>query len=400
MLPNPGRRPPAASLSELLRTRYSWPTIRRPLRWTSASFSVPGPIPDDDLYGRLGVPADADSSSIERAWRALLKRHHPDVAGTESLEEAKRINVAHDWLADPARRARYDAARIRRARPARTAGGAAPAGQRSRPASARPPGRDAPSSAPAEAPDGLEEVFGPGTAAVRRFLRQAARLSVDDLDRLSVAEVDLGPAMLRHIVPRQLWARVEALETLLDRRLPERALADSGARTAARAFGQAIVLEPFLVHQFADPEPLLEGMRGGWESAVGQARYGPNGREVRALLARLARATPSDAESVAAALDHARVSQRPWPADVPASEYTALRVSAALARRDAAAALRLDAIPSADRARLQEAFAQIAHVAVLRPIFSARDFDALRAPWAAIADVGRDPRPTATVRRA
>ena len=58
---------------------------------------MPDPIPTDDLYARLGVPVDADRASIDRAWRALLKQHHPDIAGSVSLELAKLINVAHDW---------------------------------------------------------------------------------------------------------------------------------------------------------------------------------------------------------------------------------------------------------------------------------------------------------------
>ena len=65
-------------------------------------------LPDDDLYRRLDVPTDASAETIEVAWRGLLRRHHPDVAGPDGLELAKRINVAHDWLSDPALRARYD----------------------------------------------------------------------------------------------------------------------------------------------------------------------------------------------------------------------------------------------------------------------------------------------------
>src|SRR5215207_7963884 len=65
-----------------------------------------GLLPEDDLYARLEVDVNASPEAIEVAWRALLKRHHPDVAG---LDRAKRINVAHDWLSDPTLRARYDA---------------------------------------------------------------------------------------------------------------------------------------------------------------------------------------------------------------------------------------------------------------------------------------------------
>src|SRR5262245_43840714 len=65
-------------------------------------------LPADDLYRRLGVPHDASPEAIELAWRGLLRQHHPDVAGEDGLELAKRINVAHDWLSDPDLRGRYD----------------------------------------------------------------------------------------------------------------------------------------------------------------------------------------------------------------------------------------------------------------------------------------------------
>src|SRR6266567_2122575 len=68
-------------------------------------------LPVDDLYARLELPIDASFEAVEIAWRALLKRHHPDVAGPGTDELAKRINVAHDWLSDPAMRARYDGER-------------------------------------------------------------------------------------------------------------------------------------------------------------------------------------------------------------------------------------------------------------------------------------------------
>src|SRR6476619_2201762 len=65
-------------------------------------------LPVDDLYARLEVPSTASPEAIELAWRALLRQHHPDIAGPASLDTAKRINVAHDWLSDPTLRARYD----------------------------------------------------------------------------------------------------------------------------------------------------------------------------------------------------------------------------------------------------------------------------------------------------
>jgi len=64
---------------------------------------MPGQVlPDDDLYATLQLTPDASPEAIDLAWRALLKRHHPDVAGegAAALDRAKRINVAHDWLSD------------------------------------------------------------------------------------------------------------------------------------------------------------------------------------------------------------------------------------------------------------------------------------------------------------
>src|SRR3954466_7183426 len=82
-------------------------------------------LPADDLYARLEVGVDASAEVIELAWRSLLRRHHPDVAGPDGLERAKRINVAHDWLSDPELRTRYDHERgIRRS--IRETGGRAP----------------------------------------------------------------------------------------------------------------------------------------------------------------------------------------------------------------------------------------------------------------------------------
>src|SRR3954462_5976252 len=75
-------------------------------------------LPPDDLYARLELPVDASFEAVEIAWRALLKRHHPDVAGPAADALAKRINVAHDWLSDPELRTRYDRERHPRRSPA------------------------------------------------------------------------------------------------------------------------------------------------------------------------------------------------------------------------------------------------------------------------------------------
>src|SRR5512144_1626547 len=73
---------------------------------------MPESIPDFDLYEALGVSVDADTTTIRAAHREAVRRAHPDAAseGDSDDAEAKRLNVARDWLVAPARRARYDEA--------------------------------------------------------------------------------------------------------------------------------------------------------------------------------------------------------------------------------------------------------------------------------------------------
>jgi hypothetical protein len=71
-------------------------------------------IPSFDLYRELEVDPAASSETIDAAWKSLLKRLHPDVAGdATAADRVKRLNLAHEWLADPEKRARYDRQRRR-----------------------------------------------------------------------------------------------------------------------------------------------------------------------------------------------------------------------------------------------------------------------------------------------
>ncbi|HVB23757.1 MAG TPA: DnaJ domain-containing protein [Ktedonobacteraceae bacterium] len=62
----------------------------------------------DNYYGTLGVPIDANSDTIKRAYRQLARRYHPDIAGPEGAVQMKRINRAYDVLRDPQKRLNYD----------------------------------------------------------------------------------------------------------------------------------------------------------------------------------------------------------------------------------------------------------------------------------------------------
>ena len=89
------------------------------------------PIPHLDLYAELEVDPGASLEAIEAAYRALMKRSHPDLAGPAGLARSKRLNLARAWLTDPGRRASYDASR--RTRASQPGSRAAPVTRPSRP---------------------------------------------------------------------------------------------------------------------------------------------------------------------------------------------------------------------------------------------------------------------------
>jgi curved DNA-binding protein CbpA len=66
-----------------------------------------------DYYAVLGVPADATTAQIKKAYRKLARQHHPDTnpGDTEAADRFKTITEAYEVLTDPARRQAYDATR-------------------------------------------------------------------------------------------------------------------------------------------------------------------------------------------------------------------------------------------------------------------------------------------------
>jgi molecular chaperone DnaJ len=65
-------------------------------------------VPDTTHYQRLGVAPDASAATIREAYRRLARQHHPDASAGDA-DSMSRINEAYRVLADPARRAVYDA---------------------------------------------------------------------------------------------------------------------------------------------------------------------------------------------------------------------------------------------------------------------------------------------------
>ncbi len=71
-------------------------------------------MPGNDPYAALGVKRDASADEIRRAYRALAKKHHPDLNPGDAAAEArfKDIAAAADLLEDADKRARFDRGEI------------------------------------------------------------------------------------------------------------------------------------------------------------------------------------------------------------------------------------------------------------------------------------------------
>src|SRR5436190_10451025 len=289
-------------------------------------------IPADDLYARLELSVDASSEAVEIAWRALLKRHHPDVAGGDdaATDRAKRINVAHDWLSDPDLRARYDGERLG----SRRGNGAIRTRSMRTPPAATGRGR-ATASRPLRRPAAGQE------EALARHLDRVERLTGDEIDRLSLA--DAPPiafvASIARFLPPELLARVDAVEGRVHERLPRAVRWNAAVRDSAIGYGQEIVLSAFLDEHLSEPfrERVRERLTRGWSAAVDQPRYGPNGGAVSAAIGSLGALPAADLRRVAisAAADPSGRGGPTWPKGLRPDEDDALRVSSELARRDA-----------------------------------------------------------------
>jgi curved DNA-binding protein CbpA len=367
---------------------------------------MPGPlIPEDDLYARLEVAVDASPEAIELAWRALLRRHHPDVAGDgeAALELAKRINVAHDWLADPALRVRYDRERlgigartgVRHGRPPRRPA-REPAGSPARGTArgtARPPGR----------PPRSDLFRGEPAERLARFLARVGRLSTDELDRLALA--DPPPiaflATIRRFLPAEARGAFAAAEASLGSVVPHERWAEVGLREGLLGVAAELVLAAFLDDLLAEPfrGRARERLLRAWEASVDQPRHGPNAALVAALCDRLARMTPAQVAALVRGSAGIAAGDRPWPAALDPDEDEALRISALLAARDAAAALATVGVAPGTAERARRLAARLGHVVALRHAFPRATYESLMAPLSSVVGEAPAAGPRPGVRR-
>ena len=68
---------------------------------------------EKDYYAVLGLKSDASDKDVQKAYRKLAKKNHPDAnpGDTAAEERFKGVSAAHEVLGDPEKRKEYDSVR-------------------------------------------------------------------------------------------------------------------------------------------------------------------------------------------------------------------------------------------------------------------------------------------------
>jgi hypothetical protein len=210
------------------------------------------------------------------------------------------------------------------------------------------------------------------------------RLTQDELDRLSLAET--APiafiATISRFLPKDRQDALKTLEPMIQEALPKRARWDPATRDAAIGFAQDILLGPFLDEHLSGAfrERVRERLARGWQAAVDQPRYGPNTAMVSDALRRLEALPAGERARIGGTAPRVGVpAEHPWPRGLSAQDDDGLRVSSALAQRDALALL-----PEPAPAYARRSLGRAMHALVLRHGFKAAEVERLAGPWAGV----------------
>ena len=246
--------------------------------------------PDFDPFELLGLDASADGATIDRAYKARIRFVHPDIAGPAGLNEAKRLNVAREWLLDPDLRAQL---------PQRTprwhTRAAEPPPPPPGPSSWYWDGKSGPSPKPAWEYDPLTDDpltfdFGPRTGELRAFFDAIRSLTADERARVTYSLGDAPPLLFdefRNLVSEQLWARSRALDdavsTVWRERLDEstpllfpRGRVFGNGPVVANAYAQWLLLGDVIRQRTRDADTiaaLAARCTRSWAASIGHARY-------------------------------------------------------------------------------------------------------------------------------
>jgi hypothetical protein len=225
---------------------------------------------------------------------------------------------------------------------------------------------------------------------VATIVERVGRLTVDELDRMALAEP--APiaflATLRQFVQPELERTLEAAQRAALANLPPAARRTVPIRDAVVGRLADILLGDVLDEILGDPAGMWarERLTRGWDAAIGQPRYGPATTKIAALLDRLRHLTASEVRALASTGTLERLGDPPWPDATSPEEDDALRVSSELAAADAAeavdrAVVAAGAAGARTRVACHRAAVRIGHLLVMRHAFTTVAFERHAAPW-------------------